>query len=296
MSTLLSNFANVFNYFYYGKNKISFTFKSAFISRVFLLLMLVILSPFDTPVEVIILALLFSNSILLFLSCSGLSNFLTRISFIIPSFSEIKLLIKETLPLWLASIFNILYGKVDIVILSIMLSYDSVAQYTIPYGLYKLSGIVFSVFLIPAFNLFSQYQNNTQENVKVFLNFFSIVIFTSIAFAVLMFFYGGSIINLLYGERYILAANIIPYFAMAVIGLGMNSLTGSFLNATGNYKIVMYSTMAGFIFNISANILLINLIGLMGAVYTAILTEAIVFLLQVFFIIRMNIDVIWKKK
>jgi O-antigen/teichoic acid export membrane protein len=113
--------------------------------------------------------------------------------------------------------------------------------------------------------------------------------------AAMILLLGGNVLHLLFGDKYAMAATIIPYFSLAVIGLGMNSLTGSFLNATGNYKVTMYTTMAGFIFNAAANILLINKIGIMGAVYTAVLTEVIVFLLQLIFIIKINLDVIWKK-
>lgn len=48
-------------------------------------------------------------------------------------------------------------------------------------------------------------------------------------------------------------------------------------------------------FNTTANIILITKIGIMGAVYTAVFTETIVFLLQLFFIIKINYDVIWKR-
>jgi O-antigen/teichoic acid export membrane protein len=205
-------------------------------------------------------------------------------------------LLRETFPLGLTTIFNFLYGRIDIVILSIILNYVFVAQYNVPHSLYKLSGMIFSVFLIPAFNSFTQHQENRPLNVRLFYSFFLIILLTSSIIAVFILLFGGYGLYLLYGNRYAMAATIIPYFSVAVIGLGMNGLTGCFLNATGNYKVTMYTTMTGFIFNAAANIILINKIGIMGAVYTAVFTEAIVFLLQLFFIIKMNLDIIWKRR
>jgi O-antigen/teichoic acid export membrane protein len=236
-----------------------------------------------------------SNLILVLFSISGLKEIQSTILLSKPSFSEIIGLLKETFPLGLTTIFNFLYGKIDIVILSIMLNFVIVAQYSVAYGLYKLSGMIFSVFLIPAFNLFAQNQENKPQKARLFYSFFLIILVSSSLTAGVLLFTGKTGLSLIYGDKYAVAANIIPYFSLAVIGLGMNSLTGSFLNATGNYNVTMYTTMTGFIFNAAANIILISKMGLMGTVYTAIFTEAIVFLLQLIFIIKMNYDFIWKR-
>ena len=295
VNTFFLSLSNVFFYLYYGKNKISHTFKFTFISRLSLLLILIIFLPFNIPVEAILLLLMSSNLILVLFSISGLKEIQSTILLSKHSFSEIIGLLKETFPLGLTTIFNFLYGKIDIVILSIMLNFVIVAQYSVAYGLYKLSGMIFSVFLIPAFNLFAQNQENRPQNVRLFYSFFLIILVSSSLTAGVLLFTGKTGLSLIYGDKYAVAANIIPYFSLAVIGLGMNSLTGSFLNATGNYNVTMYTTMMGFIFNAAANIILISKMGLMGAVYTAIFTEAIVFLLQLIFIIKMNYDFIWKR-
>jgi len=295
LSTFLLSISNLFFYLYYGKNKISLTFKFTIFSRLSLLLILIILLPFNIPVEAVLLLLMLSNLILVLFSISGLKEIKTTILLSKPSFVEIISLLKETFPLGLTTLFNFLYGKIDIVILSIMLNFVIVAQYSVAYGLYKLSGMIFSVFLIPAFNLFTQNQENKHQNARIFYTFFSIILISSSLTALLLLFPYKTRLSLLYGDKYAMAATIIPYFALAVIGLGMNSLTGSFLNASGNYNITMYTTMTGLVFNISANIILINSYGIMGAVYTAVLTETIVFLLQLFFIIKMNYDILWKR-
>jgi len=293
--TFLLSYSNIFFYAYFGKNKISLTFKFTFISRITLLLFLIVLLPFNLPVEAILVLLLLSNLVLVLFSLIGLREIETKMLFTIPSITEILSLLRETFPLGLTTIFTFLYGRIDIVILSIMMNYVLVAQYNVPYSLYKLSGMIFSTFLIPAFNSFTKYQDNKSKNIRIFFITSLIILITSTIIAAFIIVMGGYGLQMLYGNRYSLAATISPYFSVAVIGLGMNSLTGSFLNATGNYKITMYTTMAGLIFNITGNIILIAKIGIMGAVYTAVFTEVIVFLLQLIFIIKTNYDVIWKK-
>jgi O-antigen/teichoic acid export membrane protein len=295
VSTLLLNFSNIFFYVYYGTNRISLTFKFTFISRIALLIILIVFLPFNIPVEDILILFLLSNLLLVLFSVYGLKEIKTKLLLLIPSFAEIVSLLKETFPLGLTTIFNLLYGKIDIVILSILLNYVFVAQYCIPYSLYKLSGMIFSSFLIPAFNSFSRHQDKRSKNIRIFYCYSLVILTSSSIIAAFIFLFGGLLLHLLYGNKYELAAAIIPYFSIAVIGLGMNSLTGTFLNATGNYNLTMFTALAGLIFNFTANILLITKIGIMGAVYAAIFTETVVFILQLFFIIKINYDVIWKR-
>lgn len=63
--------------------------------------------------------------------------------------NQLLKIIKISFPLSLAVIFNFLYDKIDVILISQLTDFTETAKYNIGYGLFKASTITFSFFLYP---------------------------------------------------------------------------------------------------------------------------------------------------
>lgn len=283
LSSYVMSFCSLLFSLFYGKDKISYTFNSIFVSRALLLLVSLLLTKLNTSVYyflvVFLLNYLFQLVILAYESKRiGISLRINN-----KSIKDSLKLIKAIFPLALTTLFCTLYSKLDVVLVARYLNFDSVAQYNIPYGIYKLSGIIFTSFTIPAFNAFSR-NENIQSNFKILKSNIYIMIGVSILIDLGILLLGKEMIILLYGDKYSLASEIMPYFSVSVLGLGLNSITGVYCNALRKYNVTLFSTLGGIIVNVFLNIILIPRIGVMGAVYSSMVTEMFVFACQYYYI------------
>jgi len=83
------------------------------------------------------------------------------------SFVNIKLmfsLLAVSLPLSLAILFNFLYDKIDIILISKLTGFSETADYGIAYGLYRSSTLVFSFIFVAAFSKFSKINELNSAN------------------------------------------------------------------------------------------------------------------------------------
>jgi O-antigen/teichoic acid export membrane protein len=283
LSSYLMSFCTLLFSLFYGKDKISYTFNSIFFSRALLLLISLLLLKLNTSVYYFLVAFLLNYLIQLVILVYESKKIGASLRLNNKSIKDSLKLIKAILPLALTTLFCTLYSKLDVVLVARYLNFDSVAQYNIPYGIYKLSGIVFTSFTIPAFNAFSR-NENTQSNYKILKSNIYIMIVVSILIDLGILLLGKEMIILLYGDKYLLASEIMPYFSVSVLGLGLNSITGVYCNALRKYNVTFFSTLGGIIVNVFLNVILIPGIGVMGAVYSSMVTEMFVFAGQYYYI------------
>jgi O-antigen/teichoic acid export membrane protein len=214
----------------------------------------------------------------------NLKHYKVEISKLILNFKKLKFTLAIIIPIGISSAFNLIYDKIDIVILSAYLDYNKVAQYSVAYTIYRLSGIVFGIILYPALNQFSRLAENFAENLKILLKYLVTIIFVSAIIILIYIFIISPLIPFVFGIHYLEASKIIIPLSFAVILWAMNSITGVYLNGLGQFKYVMAATLSGMIFNITINIILIPIIGVMGAVYSTLGTEFIIFLIEICFV------------
>jgi O-antigen/teichoic acid export membrane protein len=204
---------------------------------------------------------------------------------IIPGFrlkgEELKNILKVSLPMGIGIFFVIVYDKIDILLIKIMLNPESIAVYSAAYSIYKLPQILISIILVPLFTELSyQYKKQISVNIDVIKTAGFYLLIYSMVVVLLLFLTAGSIIPLIFGEKYNSSIKLAQILALALPGLFLNNLTGVVLNSIQKEKYPLYSAIIGVIINIGANIILIPAIGIYGAVCATILVETLVFLLQ----------------
>ena len=155
ISVFFANLVSLINYFYYGIKRIDITLSSIIKSKIIFLVLLLFIWLYNSTIQLFIAALLLSSTLQFIFLLSKLSKVGMNLRIDQISFQFIKKILFVSSPLAFAVLFNLLYDKIDILLISGYLDNYFVAQYSVAYNFYKLAGVAFSVILIPSFTFFS---------------------------------------------------------------------------------------------------------------------------------------------
>lgn len=284
-SVYILQFAATPNSILYGFMEFKVQFLTLFINRIIAIGSIIIISfTLTEKLEISLLLLLMSG-----LTYLAAQIIYIRVKFIKFSLSDFKIsnllkLLSLSFPLYLAVIFNYLYDKVDVIIISKILDFTEVSIYNVGYGLFKSSTILFGFILTSGFSRIS-YLSKSKRAVKIFLNKYSVIIVSvTLLIAVFLFIFSDILILGLYGEKYKDSGLILRILTPAIILLGLNNLTGNILNALGLFRENMFVTLTGLIFNLIANILFLKHYGIMASAIITVLTELFILSGDYFFI------------
>lgn len=277
---------NILNSFLSGLSKYKKQFNSFINSRVvtisaFLIFALVLNSTLPYLLIIYSLGFLYHISLLIFNIKKITGKFLLPFDF-----SGIPGIIKLSLPLGMAVIYNFLYDKIDILLISKFTDYSQVGYYNIGYGIYKASAIAFSFLLVSGLTRVS-YLSRRNSAVKLFFRKYSSgLIIIGIIINIFLFFASEYIIKIIYTDKFTDSILILKIVSFAVVGLALNNLTGVTLNGLGLYRENMYVTFTGLILNIILNLIFIPLYGIIAAAVISIITEYFIFCGDYYFIKR----------
>lgn len=194
-------------------------------------------------------------------------------------------LVKKGLPFGIATIFIMIYFKIDITMLSKMVGDSAVAWYSAAYNLLEalyFLPIALTSALLP---ITSRYFIKAKKKLEHTCNLASKALFIiTIPVAIGTTMIADKIILLLYGTRYaesivalqILIWTIIPSFFTYILGL--------MLISSDNEKIGMYTTASAAALNIVLNIMLIPKYSYVGASMATVITETVLMVLNYYFV------------
>ncbi len=193
-------------------------------------------------------------------------------------YKEVRKLLIIIFPLYLASIFNFLYDKMDVILISKIIDFNEVANYSIAYGIYKSTFLFFMPLLISGYTKIS-YLSRRISATKIFIKKYSLLIlFLSLFLIVLTFILSKPIVVLLYGQRFENSHIILKILSFAILFIGLNGLLGNILNGLGKFKENRNVTFFSLFVNIILNIIFIPTYGIIAAAVVTILTELLVLL------------------
>jgi stage V sporulation protein B len=270
---------------FYGSNDFNIVFRSSFVSRLILLILTVVIFIAEFKLSYYLFILLLAN--LVQFSVLITNKKYQKIIFHIPklNLSKMKSLFLIIFPLGMNNIFNLAYDKIDLPLISYYIDFNHVAQYSIAYSIYTLSGTVFGILLIPAFNYFSN-NNIYQYKKKLFYRTALLMILCSFFIIGCFYFLGKPLIIFLLGTKYFTAAVLLPYFSLSIIFWGLNSLCGIYLNAQSHFKVTMYASIAGLAANVIIDVITLPYLGIIGGVIATTSTMLIVLAIEMFFILK----------
>lgn len=272
-----------------GKGKFKENFYSILLTRLMLFILLICF----TIYKINIVFSLFSILIILVSQTFYLIKHLKEFSLIkgINNFrlSEIFDVLKFSLPFGLGVIFTMTYDRVDVLILKHFAGNVDVAIYSIAYSLYRHTSVFSTAILLPNYNTYSKlFASGNKLKLDVVWTDLKFLLGVSICLIILFQFLGDVIIKILYTNKFLEANVYLKLISFAIPFIFLNNFTGILLNSKRLEIITMITTFLGLIINVISNFILIPNLRVYGAVYSTILTEALILITQAMALKKFN--------
>lgn len=198
--------------------------------------------------------------------------------------------IRKSLPFGLGVVFIMIYDRLDVLLIQKFLSDEAVAIYSAAYSIFRNSSILSGIIMIRVYNDFSKYYViNRKIDFNMFLTSLKILLIISLILIFIFNFLGEIIISLFYTSKFIYSARVLGAVSFALPFIFLNNLTGVTLNSMHKEKITMLSTLIGMMINVILNFLLIPRIGIFGGVVSTLVTENLILVIQLIFIMIFNV-------
>lgn len=231
---------------------------------------------------IILLGCLFN--ILIFIKALRLYHVLLSYKFF--KIHEVLKILKKSYPLGLAVVFTFLYDKIDILIISKLTDFNQVAFYHIGYGIYKASSLSFLFLFVAGFTKVSYLSRNKKAVGLFFKKYLKTVLVICFLLSIVLILGADIFIRLIYSYKFQNSIIVLQILSFAIIGLGLNNLTGTILIGIGFFKTNMFITLSALIINIILNLIFIPQYGIIAASVIMIVTEYYLFAGGLFFILR----------
>lgn len=194
------------------------------------------------------------------------------------SIDKAKFLIKESWPEIIAGFGAVLFMKMDQVMLQLISGSESVGIYL---AATRISEAWYFVPMAVVSATFPKVIHLKKISVIAYYDAIaalsSVLVYMALLVAIFFSIYGGSIINIIYGEAYADSAIIISWHTWGAIFLCMGITSGSWLVAEKKLNINLYRNIFGLVINFISNIILIPIWGTQGAASATVIGLASAF-------------------
>ncbi len=199
--------------------------------------------------------------------------------------STLKILLKESLPLFISGIMIIVYMRIDQIMLQKLSNTHELANYSLCVKITEFFYVIPTI-IVPS--LFPKLVKLNNDNTIVFYEFlkncYRFLSGISYIFVIFIFCFANIIINSLVTDSFDTASNLLRLLSFSIFMVSLGSLQNSFINIINRNKILITLTFAGAIINILLNLYLIPLKGALGAVYATLISNAFIVFFIPFFI------------
>lgn len=192
-------------------------------------------------------------------------------------YKYIKKIIKEALPLLLASVSIFVYMKVDQLMVGKMLSIKDVGVYSVGVKLSELIYFIPGAIATAYFPRILEAKKNKPENeyINEFVKLGNINVFICMLFAFGASILGKRFIELAYGMEFGLAGDVFRIYSWAGVFVALGLSTSKYLLLENKSDLQLYSTLTGGIVNFILNLYFIRKYGVIGAAWTTVMSQGI---------------------
>ena len=183
-------------------------------------------------------------------------------------------LLKDSWPLILSGLVISIYMKVDQIMIKEMLNTEAVGQYA---AAVKLSEAWYFIPMVIASSLFPAIINAKKQSEELYYarlqKLYDLMVWMAIAIALPMTFLSDWVVNLLYGEQYNQAGEVLMIHIWAGVFVFLGVAFSKYLTNENLTKKFFYRTFLGMLINVILNILLIPKYGINGAAIATLLGQ-----------------------
>jgi len=263
--------------------KMKYSVLFGLLSRLFMLSAVILTVSYDLGITWLVAATVASDAL------HGTLMMIFSKRFIWPEFkidiNMCKFLLKEAYPLALASVFIIIYFRIDVVMLSLMDSDAAVGTYSAAYRLTEALIFIPSTFMVSMFPLMSRYFNESKENlVFAYMKSFKYLFIIAAPLAVGITFFAYQIILLLYGDQFSESIGVLQILIWAIALIFINYSLAQFLVSTNRQKITTFSTAICALLNVALNLILIPHLSYQGAAIATVVTELVSMCIMIYYL------------
>lgn len=189
-------------------------------------------------------------------------------------------LLKEGVPLGIASFAALVYSRIDVVILSQLLGNLKAGIYSaatpFPLALVQLLNVPFVIALFPA--LSRLHIEDATRFKKTIYKSMGVVMLWSVPATFFVFFLADIFIPILFGNKYDNAIPILRVLILAVPFISLSAVLYKVLIAMHHQKDYLYVSLLGAVVSVTLTITFISTFGIMGAAWSSVVTQIILFL------------------
>jgi O-antigen/teichoic acid export membrane protein len=272
-----------FGVIYETELKMQYSVFFGLVSRIFLIVSIIFITKYDFGLNWLVFVTVLSDA--LHYSLSAL--FSRRL--ILPNFKFdydiCRFLLKEALPLAFASVFLIIYFRIDVFMLSLMKGDGDVGIYSSAYRITESFIFIPSTLMVSTFPLMSKHFSTDSGFLsKTYLKSFKILFTISLPLALGIMYFSDEIIKLLYADTVQGASVTLSILIWATAVIFINYSLGQFLVSTDKQKITTGSTAICAFFNVVLNYFVIPIWGYNGAALATVATEILSLCIMIYYV------------
>ena len=188
-----------------------------------------------------------------------------------------KKLVLISLPIGVALIINTLLSQIDKLIIPHLLDFRQAGFYALSYKVFEFLLVLPTFFINSVFILLA----NKKHNLKIFDNSLKIFVFVSVVLSFFCIYFAPAIIDLISGKDF--SFSILPFqvLSFSLIVFFISALLRLQLIVEGKEKLFFYIYLSSLVLNVILNIILLPVMGIVGAAFATILSELLVLILMV---------------
>lgn len=190
-------------------------------------------------------------------------------------------LLKNTLPFGVGSVARTIYTKMDIMMLSNMVSRESLGLYSAPSNITTRLSFIHGSIATAAFPTISKAFTNFPEGLDSLIRklmLYSLII--SVPLSILLIFCAQNIIEIIFGPNYLKSVNVLIFLILAYPLYFLNALMEVILQATGQQNYIMKFNFFCLLLIVCSNLFLIPLYGVLGPPFSLLFMNVVYFVLM----------------
>ena len=199
-----------------------------------------------------------------------------------------KQLLREATPIAIASVFTVIYFRIDVVMLSFLRGDTEVGLYAAAYRLTDALVFLPTVITTSTFPLMSKYYKDSFDSFSfAYTRTFKYLFATGLMIAVLVTFASGKIIYLVYASEhpeYQSSAIALQILIWTTAIMFITTLISTTCISSGNQQIVSKRAIIAALLNVILNLILVPLIGYAGAAIATVLSTFVAMMFGLFWI------------
>ena len=188
-----------------------------------------------------------------------------------------KQILKTAFPIAVSLIFVLIYFKLDTVLLSLMKPAYDVGVYSVAYKILEVAIFLPAVYIGLVMPLLSRHAfGNRAEFVKTFRSAFNTISIFALPLAAYLAVLSDKIVRLVGGGGFIASGPVLKILSVAILMIFFGNLGGNAIVALNLQKKGMWIYLAGAVFNVAANLILIPRYSYFAAAWITVATEILI--------------------